>query len=943
MTLLGFPGNPLPIRAEMRIDGTWTDITSRIRLANEIIINGRGRANEQGRPTPCTCSFTVDNSDNFFSNRAPTGANYGLIPEYTPVRVGVTEDRSFAILDTEDGNYVQTTDKAVLDITTEIDIRIEYELDNAPDGASGHTLASKLGGAGQRSWIFVITEFGYLQFVWSGDGTSLIGSASTAPVSPQYGPLAARVTFDSDNGSGNRELKFYTASTIAGSWTQLGSTVLVGGTGTIFSSTAPLELGRINGGVNLGVSGLTGFFGRIYAFELYSGIASPTLVAEADIYNQPRGTTSFSDGLGTPNTWTVEGTAEITPDNRRFSGELVSITTTQDISGNDIYANVQAADVTRRLGRDDVVKSALSHYFDAFTSTGYWKCEDGTGATSLANSVARGVNGEITDVQFGTASDLPASAGTITVNSTSTRIKLTAKTSSATSYACFNWAMKMASVPGSSVTLFNLLLLGGSIGTINFSVTATTYAIAAYDLDNALITSSSTAWTTETPPNVWNLFRIQLSQSGGNVNLDLGWYHPGDNVLVGITTLTFAGTVGRFNTMSHVGATNNVGTQFAHFFMGQFFLDNTEAGYVQSASAFDGERAAARAERVGLENDIVVRVIGDTEFSEIMGPQPIDIPLNILTQCAETEAGTCLYPDRNSTDLVMRTHRSLLNQYGPSVAYSGELGPDIPRGTDDDGTLRNTVTARSPDGSTGFDSEPDGPLGTTNIGIAPGSIDRNPSESARLNDHASWDVFLGTWFEYRWTQVPVAFERTDFSGTAAKVRKALNLAALDVGDMLTMTGPPGWTPPDDVLLLIQGLPTEVLGNRKWRITWNTTPYGPYVVNSLTSTANSRYRAAAGGSGYVLASGIDDNDMSFTVTIPTGSKLWGTTTTKPGNFPQNVVMGGEVMTISGISGTSSPQTFTVSARGVNNISKSHAAGTPIEVQFPFYAGLLKNVT
>lgn len=934
MTLLTFPQDPLPIRAEAFIAGAWTDITTRIRLANEIVISNRGRANEQGRSSPCTCTFTVNDADNYFSNRAPMGANYGLLPEYTPFRVGVTETRSFAILDTADLSRVKTTDKAVLDITAEIDIRIEYELNNAPDGLTGYILASKYNDGGNASWVFIINKQGYLQLIRSSDGTNLVVNSSTVPVSPQYGPLAARVTYDSDNGAGSRVTKYYTSDSISGSWTQLGATVTTAGTSAIFSGNGELELGRIDG-ANGGIAEVTGLVGKIYAFELYTGIASPTLVAEADIYNQPRGTTSFSDGLGTPNTWTVEGNAEITPDNRRFTGELVSIETAQDISGNDIYSVVQVADVTRRLGRDDVVNSPLSNYFGALTSTGYWKCEDGTRATSLANSTPRGRPGSIVDVTFSAPSDLPATLGSMSINSTATRIVLTAKSTPKTDFACFNFGMKMSSVPASSVTLFDLYMTGGSISRLNFSVTATQYVIAIYDNDGALLSSNSAVWTSTTPPNVWNLFRIQFEQSGASLDIDLGWYHPGDDVLTGLTTLTVSEFAGRIWQVVSKGSANNLNTQFTQLFVGQFFLNNSDYAYVLAAKAFDGETTVQRVNRVGSENGISVQVVGSQSSAERMGPQPHATPLDILYECADTER-TQLYPDRNSTDLIFRTHRSLLNQYGPSLAYSLESGHPaaLPRGKDDDGTLRNNVTARRADGSVGFHDRTEGPNGSDAIGNVPGSIDRNTYTSERLTDLAAWDTFLGTWNEYRWIQIPVAFERPNFSGSVADVRAALKLAALDVGDLLTMTGPPSWTKPDDALLLIQGMPTEILGNRKWQINWNTTPYGPYVVNNLTSDAGSRYRVAA-GDGYVLAGALDDNDLSFTVTIPTGGKLWGTTATKPGNFPQNVVIGDELITISGITGTASPQTFTASARSVNGVVKTHDAGDAVEVQFPFY--------
>ncbi|MGA5669021.1 hypothetical protein ACPCTG_26500 [Streptomyces pseudogriseolus] len=57
---------------------------------------------------------------------------------------------------------------------------------------------------------------------------------------------------------------------------------------------------------------------------------------------------------------------------------------------------------------------------------------------------------------------------------------------------------------------------------------------------------------------------------------------------------------------------------------------------------------------------------------------------------------------------------------------------------------------------------------------------------------------------------------------------------------------------------------------------------------------------------------------------------------PVHFPIDVQVGGEVMTVTGISGTS-PQTFTVT-RAVNGISKPHAAGTTVRVHQPFVFAL-----
>ena len=933
MTYLGFPAsNPLPIRGEAYIDGAWTDITSDVRLANEIVISARGRANEQGKASPCTCDFTLNNHDGLWNNRNPNSAYFGKLPPYVPIRFGVTEDRSFAILDGSAGCEIKTTDKAILDITSEIDVRVEVEFDIPPDGLDGFILAAKYRSGGNASWLFVITADGNLMWIRSSDGTTLVSTVSTAVVPNLYGPLALRATFDGDSG-GNRVTKFYTSDTIAGTWTQLGSTVSLAGTVTLFSSTADVELGRADNGAINPIAGLRGLIGRIYAAEIYSGIASPTLVAEADIYNQPRGTTSFSDGLGTPNTWTCEGTAEITPDNRRFTGEFCAPTIEWEASGNDIYVTAQAADVTRRLGKGSTpVVSPLTDFFASISNTGLWPLEDGTAATSLANKHVGGQRGSFVDVQFGTPSDLPASAGSATINSTSSVISLLADTSVAnTGYAYFNWTMKMQSIPGSSVSMFNLGLTGGTIGRINFVVTSNTYEIWTYDTSGTLITSANTLWSSTTLPTAWNLFRIQLTQSGGNVNLDLGWYHPGDSVLVGITTVTFAGTVGRFRTYKTIGATDNVGTQFTHFAFGQIFLDNTTTAYVQAANAFASETTAERWLRIGANNGIDTQVIGNTASCERMGAQPRDTPLNILMECVDTEQGQ-YYPSRNTSALIMRTYRSLINQYGPEIDYaSKELGPTVPRALPDDSLLRNTVTATRGDGSTGFHQVTDGVKGSDTAGVVPASINRNPYSSARLDDLAGWDAFLGTWDEDRWTNVMVELARTNYTGTAANVRKGHILSMLDIGDYFAIINPPSWIPPDDIKLMMQGLQTEVLGNRTWRITWNTSPYGPYITAVY---GDARYDSASTTAG----AAYDSDDTSIVFSTTNHRELWSTTS-EP--YDIRVPSTGEIFTVTSMGAASGSGPYTQTAtvtRGTNSIAKAIASGASLRIANPGRYGL-----
>ena len=117
---------------------------------------------------------------------------------------------------------------------------------------------------------------------------------------------------------------------------------------------------------------------------------------------------------------------------------------------------------------------------------------------------------------------------------------------------------------------------------------------------------------------------------------------------------------------------------------------------------------------------------------------------------------------------------------------------------------------------------------------------------------------------------------------------------------------------------------EVLGDFAWRISWNAVPESPYETAIYDDASYGR----ADTDGSALHTGITSGAASMSVATTTaGSPLW---TTAAADFPLSVVMGGEVMTISAITGTSSPQAFTISARSVNGAVKAHTAGEDIRL-------------
>lgn len=65
------------------------------------------------------------------------------------------------------------------------------------------------------------------------------------------------------------------------------------------------------------------------------------------------------------------------------------------------------------------------------------------------------------------------------------------------------------------------------------------------------------------------------------------------------------------------------------------------------------------------------------------------------------------------------------------------------------------------------------------------------------------------------------------------------------------------------------------------------------------------------------------------TTTNGLPLW---TTTGSDFPFDIVVGGERMTVTAVSGSTSPQSFTV-ARGVNNVAKGQSTGTDVRLWQP----------
>jgi len=197
------------------------------------------------------------------------------------------------------GSYASTPDNAALDIVGDIDLRADVNLTTWQQQTRFIAKYNTTGN--QRGYALGVQSNGQLLMLWSTNGVNELTAFSTVSLN-NAGRLAVRATLDVDNGAAGNTVTFYTAPTIDGLWTQLGTPIVQGGVTSIFSNTAVAEVGSLSAGtINLAPE-------FVYAAEIRNGI-NGAAVANPNFSAQPAGTGSFVDAAG--RTWTMNGSAAI--------------------------------------------------------------------------------------------------------------------------------------------------------------------------------------------------------------------------------------------------------------------------------------------------------------------------------------------------------------------------------------------------------------------------------------------------------------------------------------------------------------------------------------------------------------------------------------------------------------------------------------------------------
>ncbi|WP_267244345.1 hypothetical protein [Streptomyces sp. PR69] len=881
--MAAFPDERLDLKGELQLGGSWVDITSRI-YTRESIQTRSGTSSEGSRLEPSACSLLLNNKDGRFSPRNPTGPYHGLLGRNTPLRITIPSDETYLALN---GGHVSTPNSSALDITGDLDLRLDVTLDDwlIPDHVQ--VLIAKWDVPNLAlSYRLIVNTAGGLSLSWSSDGGAggftFVDGPAPVPA-PSDGRICIRATLDVDDGAGNHVVTFYTAASMAGPWEQLGEPIAQAGATAVASSPAPLLLGDMDGTSAVFLPAM----GRLHAVEVRDGIDGP-LVAAPDFSTQAPGVDSFTDSEGLD--WTLEGATEITDREGIFAGEVSSWPPRWTPSGRDVWVPIQAAGPLRRLGQGrDALESTLRRRVPSYEPLAYWPLEDGADASQAASPIPGVAPLSLTRVNWASADSLPSSKPLPVLASNGGALAQLSGAvpapADATTGWHVEWIYRLDSEP-TTLWTFMRILTTGTVAEWYIQSRDNLSRVLALDSDGGTVFQQDIGTSTDLF-NQWVGVNLRVEESGGTVTWWLTWQDVGGDA--GEFSTSFSGTAGRVTGVASPPdgyATALDGMAIGH--IGVFSTTLTNA-YIGAITGYAGESAIFRLRRLALEEPRLALAVVDgdvTVNAPPMGPQrPIRL-LDLVQECVDVDGGV-LYERPDRLGLVYRDRSSLYNQQ-PALTLDYAARQIVPplEPVDDDRYLRNDVTVSRVDGTSARAVAKDGPLSVLppedgGVGIYHTSVTLNLANDNQPEQHASWAVHLGTWDEARYPSVRILLHKQPQLIPA--------VLRLRVGALVRIVTPPVWTGPGPLDLLVQRIEHRPRP-RAWEVTLTCRPAGPYRVGVVEDEVLGR----ADTDGSELASAVSSSATTMYVATTAGPR-WVDSATYPDDFPIDLRVGGEVVT------------------------------------------------
>ncbi|MER7726385.1 hypothetical protein [Streptomyces sp. NPDC096323] len=883
---MAFPEDAIGLRAELLLGGAWTDITPDLYTRDPVRIT-HGAASEGTTADPASCSLLLNNTGGKYSPRNALGPFYGLLGRNTPVRVTVPGNETYLALDGTTAGAAATPDVAALDIVGDLDIRAEVTADWRAPGVQ--TLVGKwVSATNQRSYMLRL-ENGLLTLNWSPDGASIYFVSQLLPTLPLRAAL--RATLDVDNGAGGMTAVLYWAESLAGPWTALGPPLVFAGVVSVYAGTAPLEIAPV------AATGWGPLHGRAHRAEVRSGIGG-AVVAAPDFRALAPGTTSVTDSAG--RVWSVTGTAELSDREGLFAGEVSEWPPRWEPGGHSAWVPVEAAGILRRLGQGRrPLQSTLRRRIPSDpTLLAYWPMEDGELATQIYSPIDGVQPLKWSGLDLAADSSLAGSAPLPTLGDVATF------SGTVPPAPVQGWQVELVyrlpTMPTISTEILRVTVAGSVMRTAHVYAGGGAVRIEARNAEGEVVAffqfSDATALSDFT--GAWNRLTVYVSDAGGGQTRVAACWRDIANGAWWKASTVYTGAMGTATGVRGDYGSATSGMSLGH--LAVFALAGTQAApganiFAGADRAFLGESALDRLVRLSVEEPALrlVTVDGDTTVGAArMGPQGQDELMTLVSEVADTDRGI-LYERMDRLGLVYRDRTSLYNQTPALVLdyAAGQVAPPL-EPTDDDATLRNDVTVSRDGGSSGRAVLETGPLSILppeqgGVGTYEESVTLSLADDNQTQPIAGWLMHLGTWDEARYPSVRVLLHRRPELIPA--------VLALRPGDLLRIINPPMFTGPGPLDLLIRQIDHQPLP-RTWEVTFSCVPAGPYRVG----VANDPARARADTAGSELAAAVSETATAWPV-VTTAGRPWVSTADYPAEFPFDVIAGGEVATVTGITG------------------------------------------
>lgn len=632
----------------------------------------------------------------------------------------------------------------------------------------------------------------------------------------------------------------------------------------------------------------------------------------------------------------------------RYAGEIPAWPTTSDISGADVFEQIQAAGMLRRLQQG--TPPTQSSMYRAYTLTNavqnvvaYWPCEDGTNSTSIASGLPGGSSMAVAGMPtFSSDSSFMCSQPIPVLNGSSWTALVSAPTWSDN---VLRFLMHIPATGDNDGSIVARFLTGGTVARVDLQYNTAfggELTLLGYDAGGNVLFNTGGFIDTDGVGYSGGIYRVgmELRTSGSSIEYSYQTYKVNDTKGgASVAGTLAASSVGPMTNVSINPNQSMSGTSIGHVsvqnvWSSLFDIEGAVNGYL-------GEGRLGRFARLSNENGVnAITVFASQDSISSLGYQLPDTFPNLIQQVPGTDLGA-LYETRDQVALAYRTRGSLYNQ-GTTYNNVGRVltldhsqhqlsAPLNP--VDDDAYTRNDVTVTRVGGSSSRQVLSSGAALSTQpppagVGPYPTSVTVSLSSDAATADQAGWRLHLGTVNEPRYPQVSLNLRHPTFTGNINLLNAALTL---DIGDRIVINNPPPELPPDPISLIVQGY-TEVLGIYEHDIVLTCSPESPYAVGVLDDAVLGR--PDTDGSTLAGTYPLGTEAAIQVATTNPALPLW---TTSAGDFPFDIAVAGERMTVTNITGASSPQTFTVT-RSVNSVVKPQTSGTDVRLWQPMILSL-----